>query len=341
MMEHMTEKNTEQTSLPVAEIGTLVGSRLREARESMGLSIADVAGQIKFAPRQIEALEAGDLERLPEMAFVRGFVRSYAKILKLDAQELLAILSPVQSTPGDLTPVLVNVPYPDANLAHRHNLIWLGLALFTVLIIVFVVRSNTENGVEQEVDTSVEMPVSLPEDVQLVSEGDAPAQPQAAFQAAGEKARAPELKAQTASRETKPASSSVPAKAASAQPKPEAAIPPKPEATSSQPEATSPQPEATLPQPEATPPQPEVAPRPGSVRIEFIEESWLEVKDANDNILTSQIYPAGSEARVEGNLPLSVLVGHAPSVRVYYKDTLLDLTPHTRPSTDVAFVRLK
>ena len=55
---------------------------LREARERLGLSVADVAAQIKFAPRQIEALEADDFKHLPEAAFLRGFVRSYAKILQ-------------------------------------------------------------------------------------------------------------------------------------------------------------------------------------------------------------------------------------------------------------------
>jgi cytoskeleton protein RodZ len=87
--------------------------------------------------------------------------------------------------------------------------------------------------------------------------------------------------------------------------------------------------------------QPDVVRQLGSVRVEFIEESWLEVKDADENILTSQNYPAGSEAKIEGNLPLSVLVGHAPSVRMFYKDEEIDLAPRTRPSTDVAFVRLR
>ncbi|HEY0665293.1 MAG TPA: RodZ domain-containing protein [Gallionella sp.] len=334
MMEHMTENNTEQT--PVVEIGSQVGSRLREARERMGLSIADVAGQIKFAPRQIEALEAGDLERLPEMAFVRGFIRSYAKIVKLDAQELLAALTPMQSTPGDLTPVSVNVPYPDANLAHRHNMIWLALAFVTVLIIVFVVRSNTDD-IEEDVDTRVEMPVTLPEDVQLVSEADAnPAQSHPEVPApADDKAKAAaETKAKTPIKETKPVLTTAPAK-------PAMPTQPKPETSTPEQEATPTQPGAGATQPEADAMQPEAAPRLGAVRIEFIEESWLEIKDADENILTSQNYPAGSEARIEGNLPLSVLVGHAPSVRLYYKDSPVDLTPYTRPSTDVAFVRFK
>jgi cytoskeleton protein RodZ len=83
MMEHPSENNSGQGNRPAA---TSLGNILREAREKLGLSVADVAGQIKFAPRQIEALEAEDFKRLPEAAFLRGFVRSYAKILHLDAE---------------------------------------------------------------------------------------------------------------------------------------------------------------------------------------------------------------------------------------------------------------
>ena len=79
MMEHLPENNAEQGNLSAAIPLTSLGRMLREAREHLGLSVADVAAQIKFAPRQIEALEADDFKHLPEAAFLRGFVRSYAK----------------------------------------------------------------------------------------------------------------------------------------------------------------------------------------------------------------------------------------------------------------------
>ena len=93
MMEQLPENNAGQGDSPAAAIPAVsLGKTLREAREHLGLSIADVAHQTKFASRQIEALEADDFQNLPEMPFVRGFVRSYAKILQLDAQPLLAFL---------------------------------------------------------------------------------------------------------------------------------------------------------------------------------------------------------------------------------------------------------
>ena len=71
----------------------LPGRFLREAREARNLALFEVAQSLKFSPRQIEALEADDFGALPPGAtFVRGFVRGYAKLLKLDPEPLLAML---------------------------------------------------------------------------------------------------------------------------------------------------------------------------------------------------------------------------------------------------------
>lgn len=66
------------------------GRQLAAARASCGLSVADIARQLKLSPWQIEALEADDYRRLPGTVFVRGFIRNYANLVKLDAAPLLA-----------------------------------------------------------------------------------------------------------------------------------------------------------------------------------------------------------------------------------------------------------
>ncbi len=71
----------------------LPGSLLREAREARGVSVFEVAQSLKFGVRQIEALEADNYAVLPAGAtFQRGFVRGYAKLLKLDPEPLLGML---------------------------------------------------------------------------------------------------------------------------------------------------------------------------------------------------------------------------------------------------------
>lgn len=84
------------------------GRALREAREAKNLTIFEVAQSLKFGPRQIEALEADEYATLPPGAtFLRGFVRGYAKLLKLDPVPLVAMLD------SKMPAVLPDVREPD------------------------------------------------------------------------------------------------------------------------------------------------------------------------------------------------------------------------------------
>lgn len=66
------------------------GKTLAAQREAMGWTVEQVADQLKLAVRQVVALEAGDYASLPSPAVTRGFVRAYAKIVKLDPIPLVA-----------------------------------------------------------------------------------------------------------------------------------------------------------------------------------------------------------------------------------------------------------
>lgn len=82
-----------------------VGRTLRAAREAAHMSVAEVAQILKFSTRQIEALETDDFAALPGTTIVRGFVRSYAKLLKLDGAALLQMLDvKTPSAPADVRP---------------------------------------------------------------------------------------------------------------------------------------------------------------------------------------------------------------------------------------------
>lgn len=99
--------DTAETVAAVAEppAALSVGQRLRAAREAAGLSVADVARSLKFGVRQVELLEADDYAALPGNTVVRGFTRGYARLLKLDADELVHLLdaqTPV--APADVRP---------------------------------------------------------------------------------------------------------------------------------------------------------------------------------------------------------------------------------------------
>ena len=82
------------------------GGMLRHARESAGWSIDMVAQQLKLAPRQVQALEADDYAQLPGRTFVRGFMRNYARLLRLDPDALLSALPESTTAPSLDRPTL-------------------------------------------------------------------------------------------------------------------------------------------------------------------------------------------------------------------------------------------
>lgn len=87
----------------------LPGAVLRTAREMQGLTLGEVAATLKFSTRQIEALESNDFVQLQGATFLRGFIRAYARLLKLAPEPLLVLLQaetlPVQEqivAPGNM-----------------------------------------------------------------------------------------------------------------------------------------------------------------------------------------------------------------------------------------------
>ena len=69
-----------------------VGEQLRRAREAQGLSLAQVADHTKLRADHLDALERGDFGVFPAPVYVRGTVRTYARLLHLDLAPLLARL---------------------------------------------------------------------------------------------------------------------------------------------------------------------------------------------------------------------------------------------------------
>jgi cytoskeleton protein RodZ len=66
-----------------------IGEQLRQAREARGISIQDVEQATRIRRVFVVALEEDRLQDLPDPAYVRGFVRNYARFLGLDAEPLV------------------------------------------------------------------------------------------------------------------------------------------------------------------------------------------------------------------------------------------------------------
>lgn len=70
------------------EILHQIGTRLRQWREYYGQSIEDVSAKTQLQPRLIQAIEAGDIDLLPEPVYVKGMVKRYGDHLGLDGASI-------------------------------------------------------------------------------------------------------------------------------------------------------------------------------------------------------------------------------------------------------------
>src|SRR5476649_1408075 len=114
------------------------GRALAAARAERNLSLADVSQQIKYGARQIEAIEADDYSKLPGITFVRGMIRSYAKLVQIDPKPLLAGLDR-RTIPAAITVDLrtdKQEPFPDGS--KKSNLIYAVLSLAVLAAVAIV-----------------------------------------------------------------------------------------------------------------------------------------------------------------------------------------------------------
>lgn len=284
-----------------------IGEILARERAVRGLTIEDVAQQLKFGARQLEALEQDRFDLLPGGTFARGMVRSYAKLLKLDAESLLTRMEGKLEVPdpGRLADRF-RQPVPFANASRRSNVIY---GILSLLILAAVAGVLIEWKQERAKVAGPAAVASAPAQVEKPRAADAvaPAEP------APPAPSAPTAAAVQPS--VVPAAVQAPAAMQSAQDVAKAQKPPVAKAA------------------------PSADPDARRIVMRFDEESWVEVRDAAGHTLLEQLVPAGSQRVVSGQPPFDMVIGNAQHVQVTYQNQPFDLKPHTR--VDVARFTLK
>lgn len=91
-----------ETVMPESVRG--IGERLRQARIGAGLSPADVGLRLKMPTRVIEALEREDWPSLGAAVFIRGQIKSYARLLGLPVEAAVESVTVPMARPVDLVP---------------------------------------------------------------------------------------------------------------------------------------------------------------------------------------------------------------------------------------------
>ena len=138
--------------------GQKPGERLRQVRTSQKRELSDLSRELNIPERILAALEADDYAALPEPAFVRGYLRSYAKCLGVDANALVARFTEIYAadTGRTATQALNDSPLkPLAKISSRQHkrswrwLRWLALVLLLCVVLYALIQwlSDDSNAV--------------------------------------------------------------------------------------------------------------------------------------------------------------------------------------------------
>ena len=66
-----------------------IGEKLKEARESMGITIEEASTDLKLRTSQIENIEQGNKEAFKDVFYLKMFIKNYSKYLGLDPDEMV------------------------------------------------------------------------------------------------------------------------------------------------------------------------------------------------------------------------------------------------------------
>lgn len=324
--------------LPPSETESLTpdfsGSSFVVAREQLGLSAVQVAAELRLSLEQVEALETGNFSKLPSVVFTRGYIRAYAKLVKLDGDELVRQYERCHGGERATTPIrTVARVRPSASSGP----VTFGSLMLLVLVVVGATFWwwQTQYGHEVAADNQPEPTVAVDtadgetlvfntpdseSEVAPLTAAPDDADVQATETAVGEASNPAALSIENASSVAIPQTEAV-----AAEPVAEAVAP----ATA----VAEPEPE-----PEAEVPALAVAHGEG-LYLSFSDDCWVTIKDASGKTLFNNLRKAGQELHLPQNGPMNVLLGRVSAVsEITFDGTAVDLAPFN--NKNVARLRL-
>ncbi len=339
----MMNEHADQPATPGNDAG-IPGKTLQSQREAMGWSVEQVADQLKLAPRQVVALEAGDYASLPSPAVTRGFVRAYAKLLKIDAAPLVAKIE-MNMPPEAQAGATASIPRREQRPASfsqsrfpiggKRNKVPVGLIAGVVVLVAagaalwhFGLLPGSQQP-EADNGALLETPVVTPN-------GGAPAAP--AHQDALQNPSVPLISVPAPAGEgtTAPAGTTPPAAAPATAP---SATPPAAAAPGTAPAATAP---ATLAAPvTAVPATPAAAPAAAggnALVLNVREDAWIGVVVGGKRLLWREV-KAGSTETFDVTAPGMLTVGNPAAVSATLRGSPVSL--EQAPGKKFAQVSLK
>ena len=304
----MSDKNTQSNS----EISRQKpGGLLQEAREKLGLSQKEVATQLNLQVDILEAVEKGDNEKLPASTYVRGYIRSYAKIVKLDGDALICLYEDDASAPPEIIPDIKNhsqVSSADKPVKAVTYFITFALALLLIAWLqsnyvidkkITPTETTMDNTLEkyQENSPPVQKKIQQESNNNILQPALSPPAPGLVIE---QQNNSEEISENVINNPELPDTLTI------------GPLPDETDMDNIQEEGLD-----KLPTSEDT------------VYLKLNRDSWVEVYDSGHNTLYKQLAKSGEELTLSGIGPFSVLLGYAPGVEVKFNGESFDPEPYT------------
>ncbi|MCK0106275.1 RodZ domain-containing protein [Marinobacter sp. S0848L] len=286
-----------------------VGQQLKRAREAKGLSVSAVAEQQHLRPSVVQAIEAGDYEKIDTELFLKGYVRAYARQVGLNADTVIRDLD-VELAPARKRREEALQANPLVDIERRKKRKQRIAKTFLWLVLIGVVAAIALYFVTQKQSESEESAAPASESVREDG-GDA-----------GEAVPEPALQSPAIAPVEGSDSSGMPN---SAEPSAEESSSDNADVLSDTLEPAE-EPVASVEPPTAPEASQSVAESSiGRLEITFDGDCWIKVTDASGQRLVSGLRRQGDKLDVRGTPPLNVVVGAMSAVEVIrFQDETLD-----------------
>ncbi|WOX54206.1 cytoskeleton protein RodZ [Aeromonas sp. CD] len=286
------------------------GQLLRNAREQLGWTREQVASRIHLRLTLIAAIESDTYDKHTSHTFIRGYLRTYAKLVGIPEETILAAYDKLGLTPPDNIDMqsFSRRSRQQANDSRLKVVTWLVILVLIALSVAWWWQSTARRSAGDEALAATEMgatsntpSATVPPAVDVADPVVAPATSAAAATPAD-----PVVSA---------AATTLPVDASSAVTTTAVA--------SSAATATQPAADTAASEPAKVP----------QLKMSFTADCWLDVKDAKGKTLFSGLKKANDELVLEGPEPLKFIIGAPMAVNIEYQGKSIDMSRYNNGRT--------
>lgn len=150
-----------ETGMPETVRG--IGERLRQARVRAGISPAEAGAKLKMPTHVIDALEREDWARIGAPVFVRGHLRSYAKLLGLPADAIAANVAVPPAKAAELVPRTYTPRMQRVAEQAGRRLVYVLITATIAVPVWLATRSHLDGGASDAVPLDGTAALALPQ----------------------------------------------------------------------------------------------------------------------------------------------------------------------------------